>query len=102
MKDDEELFWLVVLVWGLVMLIAIGLVAALIWFIITSAVAYIQYRQYLKEAENTFDELANELGVNLPVDDILRASWAMGIQLPEDGFHSVADWMSGTPLGVTA
>ena len=60
---------------------------------------YLQYQSYLNEAKKEFDEAVEELGVDLPVTDILGS---IGIEVPQEGgYESVADWVAGTPMGVS-
>ena len=100
--NDDDLDSLAVLIIGIAALLVVLMIAGLVWFIVSTIVAAYLYRQYLREAEDTFDEVAQELGVDLPVDDVLRATYAAGVDLPENGgYETVADWMTGTPMGVS-
>jgi hypothetical protein len=90
----------IILVFGLVLLIAVGTLAAIVWYTFSLIIAYIRYRMYLAEAGVTFDDVASRLGVDYPVDDMLRATWGSGVELPDEGFENPADWMAGTPVGI--
>jgi hypothetical protein len=81
-------------------LIIIGLVLwAIVSFIIAAIVAYNRQQRYLREAEEDFDEVVRELGVDLPIEEVLES---IGLDVPPTGeFETVADWMAGTPVGVT-
>jgi hypothetical protein len=80
---------LAVLVFGLVLLIAVGTLAAMAWRVFSLGVAYIRYRKYLAEAGVTFDDVTSGLNGNFPLDEILTATWGIGPELPEEG-----DWKS--------
>ena len=59
----------------------------------------IQLARNLEEAEEEFDETVQDLGVDLSAVGIFKS---IGIEVPEvGGFETVADWMAGTPLGVS-
>jgi hypothetical protein len=100
MKNDDEFLMGLFMVLVAAALFLYGLALwAIVWFIISSIIGYLRYQKYLREAKEEFDELAGELGVDLPVVDILEMA---GIEVPqEEGFETVGDWMAGTPLGVS-
>jgi hypothetical protein len=91
---------LAVLVFGLVLLVAVGTLAAIVWYMFSLVIAYIRYRMYLAEAGATFDDVASRLGVDYPVDELMKATWGAGIELPDEGFENPVDWMVGTPVGI--
>jgi hypothetical protein len=99
MNNDDALMGLGILLLGIgVLVFAFGFVA-IVWFVLSAIIGYIQYQKYLKEADEEFEAIARETGVDLPVDDILQS---IGIEVPDaPGFETVADWMAGTPLGVS-
>ena len=67
--------------------------------VIAAITGYFQYQAYLEEAEEEFDEMARELGLDLPVADILES---LGMEVPQaGGYETIADWMAGTPMGVS-
>ena len=99
MKDEDALFGFVMALVLAALVIYGYILWAIVWFIISAIIGYIKYQRYLKNAQEDFDETAQELGVDLPVDDILHS---IGIEPPEEGgFETVAEWMAGTPFGVT-
>lgn len=100
MNEDPMfgLFLLIVLVFGLIVLVAVGIIAAIVWYLLSAITAYITYRIYMAQARATFDDVADRVGVTYPVDDVLTAT---GIKLhSDDGFDNPAEWMAGTPIGV--
>lgn len=97
--DDDALIGLGLTLVGAALIIAGLIIAAAIWFIISVIVAYIRYRQYLAEAEEDYDAIAQELGIDLPIDEVLGA---IGVEMPAvGGYDNIADWMAGIPVGVT-
>lgn len=99
MKDEDVLFWLFAVLVGAGLFFFGLAVWAVVSFFLATIIAYLQYKKYLREARKDFDESARELGVDLPVVDILES---IGIEVPEEGgFETVAAWMTGAPLGVS-
>ncbi len=82
------------------LLIYVSLIAAVIWYLITVAITQYRYRQHQIQGEADFDEIAAQLGINFDPDDLLRALYGAGIDLPNEGYRTVADWMAGTVFGV--
>jgi hypothetical protein len=99
MKDEDVLFELFAIL-VMAVLLAYGLaILAVVWFILSAIIGFVQYRRYLSEAREEFDATVQDLGLDLPIDDVL---YSIGIQVSDNGgFESAADWMAGTPLGVT-
>ena len=98
-NDDEALLCLALVLAGIGLFLVGWALWAVVSFVLAAIVAYLQYRAYLKEAKEEFDRMAPDLGVDLPVPDILES---LGIEVPQEGgFETVADWLAGTPLGVS-
>jgi hypothetical protein len=97
--DDESFLWLFLALAGIALVILGLLFWAVVCFALASATATAQYQRYLEEAEKEFDETVQDLGVDLSGVGIFKS---IGIEVPEvGGFETVADWMAGTPLGVS-
>ena len=95
-QSDESFLWLFLSLAAIALIIYGLLFWAIVCFVLASAEAEEQYQKYLKE----FDETVQDLGVDLSGVGILKS---IGIELPEEGgFETVAEWMVGTPLGVSA
>ena len=99
MKDEDMIYGLAALfIAGALFFFALA-IWAIVWFILSAIIALITYLWYRREAKQEFDATARELGVDLPVGDMLHS---MGIDVSENGrIKTAADWMAGTPLGVT-
>ena len=97
--DDDAIAGIGLLLLGLGVFLIGAAVLVVIWFIVSAIIAYVQYREYLKEAREEFDEIVREEGADLPVDDTLRA---YGIDVTDMGeIDDVADLLAyGTVLGV--
>ena len=99
MKDDE---WL----GGLAFLIICGFLIFIIVVItplvlgILAVIATIRYEMLVQDGREAYDRIELEEGVTIPVDDVLRALFGAGIELPEDGFKEPIDWLAGALLGV--
>ena len=66
MKDDEALMWLFLVLVAAALFIFGYILWALVWFIVSAIIGYIAYRKHLKDGEQEFDEVARDLGVDLP------------------------------------
>ena len=100
MSNDDAIVGIGLSLIGIALIIYGVIIFVIVWAIISAIIGYLQYKKYLKEAEEEFDEIAQEIGIDLPIDEILET--VMGVEVPDaPGFETVADWMAGTPLGVT-
>ena len=99
MKDEDVIYGLAALFIAAALFFFALAVWAIVWFMLSAIIALITYLWYRREAGQEFDTTARELGVDLPADDMLRS---MGIDVSQNGrIKTAADWMAGTPLGVT-
>ena len=99
--DDDAFAALGLFFLGLGVFLIGAALLIIVWFIVSAIIGYIQYREYMREAQQEFDEMAREVGADLPVDDTLRA---YGIDVAEMGeIEDIADLLAyGTVLGAAA
>ena len=58
MNGDGPLIWLAFLFWALVLLLpAVLFISGLIWLVVTTVAAYIQYRQHLRKDRKMPDQV---------------------------------------------
>jgi hypothetical protein len=96
MKDDE---WIVGLGF-LALCIFLILVVTPLVLVVLAIVASIRYEQLVKSGQEVYDRIEMEQGVDLPIDDVLRALFGAGVELPQDGFEEPIDWFTATLFGV--
>src|SRR2546430_1135748 len=101
MSNDgtDALAYLAVVVIGFALIVWGLIIIGLLWFSISAVVAAYRYKKYLREANEEFEQVMSETGADLPVDEILRATYGAGIELPENGFDYF-DWFEATVIGV--
>ena len=73
MDDDDAIIGLGLLIIGIALFIYGVIILMVIWFVISAIFGYIQYKKYRRESEEEYDEIAREIGIDLPVDEILEA-----------------------------
>ncbi len=96
MKDDEWIGWLVFLMIGIFLIVVITPIV----LGVLAVIATIRYEMLIQDGRDAYDRIEMEEGVAIPVDDVLRALFGAGIELPEDGFKEPIDWLAGALLGV--
>lgn len=99
--DSEALMWLFLVIFGVAFLITAYLFYLAITGLIAVIIAYRRYKKYRKEAEEEFDQVVQETGVDLPFDDIAYAVGLFGVEPPEEEFDTVMDWMAGSAIGIS-
>ena len=52
----------------------VGILAAILWFVLSLIMTYFRYRRCLKETVEGVEETLPEPGVDLPVDDTLHST----------------------------
>ena len=67
MKDEDALFGFVVVLVLAILFIYGYILWAIVWFILSAIIGFVQYRGYLREARREFDETAHDLGVDTAV-----------------------------------
>lgn len=101
-KDGTEtLMWLALLVFGIAFILTLYLLFLMATGFIAIIIAYRRYKKYRKEAEEEFDQIVQETGVDLPFDDMAYAIGLFGVEPPEGEFDTVMDWMAGSAIGTS-
>lgn len=96
-KEGEDAIVFVLFLAGL---LAVLLIAGVVWFLIAATIASVSYANHIRQAEAEFDRVAAEIGIDLDTDEVLRAVYGAGIELPEDGYGTVGEWVAGSVFGV--
>jgi len=87
------------LLFGIVVLVAILVVAGVVWFLIATCIAAWRYHHYLKQAEADFEQMAREHGLNFPGAEVIETVHSVGVH-PDGGYKTVSGWAAGTLFGV--
>lgn len=99
-KDDTEvLMWMFLALVGLALLMAVGTLAAVVWFVI-SAIGMKMRREYLEQkARERIDERLEREGGNVPIDDLFVAYGAAGVEIDTEDVDD-DDFLGGILLGM--
>src|SRR5437660_1609730 len=78
--------------------VTLGLVALLIWMLISGIVVLVRYQVAYAEAGRVYERVEGEVGVGYKADDVLRS--VFGVKLEPDGYDSTVDWLQNSVFGV--
>jgi|SRR5579859_3762361 len=80
--------------------VAFGLIALLIWMLISGVVVMVRYRIAYAQAGQLYDEIQDEVGASYEADNVIHAVFGAGLELPKDGYRNTVDWLENTIFGV--
>src|SRR5258708_33574870 len=81
--------------------VTLGLIALLIWMLISAVILMVRYRVAYAEAGQLYQEVEDELGEgSYEADNVIHAVFGAGIELPRDGYRNTVDWLENTIFGV--
>lgn len=99
MKDEDALIGFGLFLIGLTLFLLVAPIAGLLWFALSFAIYEHRRQLYQKDSEEIIEQEMDVLGASLPIDDVLRATYGAGVELPEEGFGNSVDWFQATILG---
>jgi hypothetical protein len=100
MNDDDVIAAVGIFLIGLALLIFVSVVAAFVWFVVAAIAEYYRREHLTKKAEESFDRIASEVGVDLPVDDVVQAMVGAGLDSPSSGvYDDYLDLLEGVLMG---
>ena len=100
MNDDDVIAAVGIFLVGLALLIFVSVVAAVVWFIVAAVAEHYRREHLTKKAEESFDRIASEEGVDLPVDDVVQAMVGAGLDPPSGAIYDdYLDLMEGVLMG---
>jgi hypothetical protein len=83
---------------GLAILLAVGTVVALIWYVVATLAMEMRYRRYREQAEERFDYILKHEGVLDDIDSVLHAMFP-GITVGQTNYQNAAEFTAGVLFG---
>lgn len=97
--DTEPLMWFFLVLVGLSLLIAVGILAAVAWFVI-SAIGMQLRKEYLaQKARERIEECFERDSVNVPLNDVFAAMDIGGVEIDNEQVDD-DDFLGGILLGM--
>ena len=98
MKNNDGLEALGILFIGLAVLLVVGVVVALIWYMVATAAMEIRYQRYRKQAEKQFDYILKQEGVIDDVESLLRSLYP-DVPISQTDYQNMGQFVAGTLFG---
>lgn len=96
--NDDAIGALGIFFIGLAILLVVGTIVALIWFIIATIAMEIRFQNYRRQAEEHFDRLLKEEGALDDVESTLNAMYP-GIAVGQTHYANTGEFVSGVLFG---
>ena len=83
----------------MILLVYVAAIVALIFAVIFAIIQEIRYRQWMKKAEEEFEDEMQQLGFDYDANQILSLVFDVGLEPPARAFRNLGDWVAGALFG---